>query len=368
MLDHLGLPYLTEGFNTQVQSYRLLADPLPYQHRPLFVYALNVLGVSLLTRQVMLALGFVHERLGSLSYWHRGPRACRSQGAFDIAGGRQVPLILLHGLGVGLLPYFAFVRWLSQHYSYHIYVPELFFLASRPYENPPSAREVVAQLQAMLTVHGHQAGHFLGHSFGCVVAGWMEKLSPSSVQCLTLMEPALFIMMHSDTVINMLHSQPQTCLELCYRYFVFRELFTINLLCRNFFWEQNTMYPEEVRVPMLIELASDDAVIASRSVKRILENEREHRRATARDQKVASRLAAAKTASGGSASDLRHDPLFAQRNSSQMVTSNTATLDVHWCEGFFHGMILGHKKECKKMSRKMAHLMENSNVAETKSP
>jgi len=353
VLEHLGLPDLPEGHNSKVKTHRLMSDPLPYLHRPLFMYALNVMVLPLLTSQVMPRLGFVHERVGGLCYWHRKPQSCN----WDIAAGKKLPLILVHGLGVGLVSYYFFIGWLSQNYSYDIYVPELPFLASRPYENIPSAREVVAQLQSMLTIDGHRSGYFVGHSYGCVVVGWMQKFS-SCVQCLTLMEPALFLIMHSDTILGrILYGQPKTCLELFYRYFVFRELFTVNLLCRNFFWEQSTLYPEEVSVPMLIQLASDDAVIASRSVRRIAEHERARRKRDAKRSQGKQRTT-------GSSFDLRQDLL--QCSSASPVVP----LEVHWSEGFFHGMILGHKPEATKLFHKMRTLLSHVDAhgSEAKSP
>eukprot|EP00928_Gymnodinium_smaydae_P029417 TRINITY_DN22163_c1_g1_i1.p1 TRINITY_DN22163_c1_g1~~TRINITY_DN22163_c1_g1_i1.p1 ORF type:complete len:716 (+),score=162.82 TRINITY_DN22163_c1_g1_i1:57-2150(+) len=347
-LSHMGLEDLHVGRTPNVEPVRLQSDPLIYLHRPLALYLGNAVGVPLLTKIVMLRLGFVRENIGGLCYWHRRPRN-GVKPEKDLAGPGKVPVVLIHGLGVGLLPYFTFILKLSQNHSDNLYVPELPFLASRPYETVPSAREVVAQLQDMLTVNGHTAAHFVGHSFGCIVLGWMLKRSPSSVLYVTLLEPALFLIMKSDILTKVLYGSPGTCLELLYRYFVFRELFTVNLLCRNFFWEQNTMWPEELRVPAVIQLAGDDALVHSRSVRRLMEYEQANRAKAARNLKLKTRNAS------GSSVDIRKDSLQRRPGDGRTLT---CPLEIHWCEGFFHGMILGHTKETDNLFAKMRKIVQ----------
>lgn len=58
-----------------------------------------------------------------------------------------MPLVFVHGLGVGLVPYFMLIYRLSKRHSGDLFVPEFPFLAMAPWESVPSAREVVAQLQ-----------------------------------------------------------------------------------------------------------------------------------------------------------------------------------------------------------------------------
>eukprot|EP00438_Fugacium_kawagutii_P032754 Skav208160 [mRNA] locus=scaffold2891:217853:220323:+ [translate_table: standard] len=118
-----------------------------------------------LPRPWPLRLGFHRERAGGLCYWKR-PRRSGTAGNLDLSAPRQVPLVFVHGLGVGLVPYFMFIYRLSQRHSLSdpagfamavrahlvkpggdLFVPEFPFLAMAPWESVPSAREVVAQLQ-----------------------------------------------------------------------------------------------------------------------------------------------------------------------------------------------------------------------------
>lgn len=323
VLESFGLTHLPHGSNPQLKCYRLLSDPLPVAHRPLWMYAGTSIMCPLMTSQVMRLMGFERLQVGGLTYWKRGPRR-DVQPADEVAG--QVPLVFVHGLGVGLVPYYFFLYRLSKRHSGDFFVPEFPFLAMAPWENVPSAREVIAQIQDMLTANGHTAAHFVGHSFGAVICSWVLKMSPGSMVFMTLMDPANFLIMKSDCLCDVLYGAPQSCFEIVIQWFGFSELFTLNLLCRNIFWEQSSMWPEEIQVPCVIELAGDDHVVSSLFVRRMLEHERqarkEARKASQRKGMFPSGSAAELTAmlKGGKPRETK--------------------LEILWCEGFLHGEIL----------------------------
>mmetsp|Transcript_56780 Transcript_56780/g.161107 ORF Transcript_56780/g.161107 Transcript_56780/m.161107 type:complete len:659 (-) Transcript_56780:263-2239(-) len=342
VLKDASVQHMAGGYNEKVYCYRTFTDPLPVIHRPLLVYVGTSVLVPLLTLQVMGQMGFHRERVGGLSYWKREPRRDVAPDV-DINGGPQTPMVFVHGLGVGLLPYYLFIYRLSRRHSGDFYVPEFPCLAMAPWESVPSAREVVAQLQDMLAANGHTAAHFVGHSFGSLIIGWVIKMSPSSVMYTTLMEPAQFLMMKSECLCKVLYGTPQTCFEMVIRYFGFRELFTVNLLCRNFFWEQSTMWPENINVPTLIELAGADHIVQSLFVTRLLEHER-----TARKQikKKSRRMT-------GSAVDVRGALSALQGAATQQPTE---VLDICWFDGHLHGEILLRPRSQDKLFAKMRQM------------
>lgn len=344
VLDSAGLMHLRHGRNPQVKCFRTFTDPLPVLHRPLIVYAGTSLLCPLLTLQVMSRMGFHRERVGGLAYWKRDPR--RVPADLDTTG--QTPLVFVHGLGVGLVPYYLFIYRLSQRHSGDLYVPEFPFLAMAPWESVPSAREVVAQLQDMLAANGHTAAHFAGHSFGAVVIGWVMKMSASSVIMTTLMEPAHFLMMKSECLAKVLYGEPQTCFEILIRYFGFRELFTANLLCRNFFWEQSTMWPEDIFVPAVIELAGGDHIVQSLFVRRLLEHERAARKERRKVRKP--RLPGSLTGSGSSVDVRSNDG--PRREASEVM-------DILWCDGFLHGEILWRPRAQERLFAKMRQMRQH---------
>jgi pimeloyl-ACP methyl ester carboxylesterase len=347
VLEFTGIS-LGEGRNPNIRPHLLMSDPLPVVHRPLLVYVGSSLICPFMTHQVMRFFGFERERIGGLSYWHRGLRdGIRAD--VDIAGSRRIPLVFLHGLGVGLVPYYLFLYHLSEHYSGELFVPELPFLAMMPWERVPSAREVVAQLQDMLAAHRCVGAHFAGHSFGTVILSWMIKSSPTSIICCTLIEPAAMLSIKSDLLQKMMWDPPINAVYEFLRYFVFRELFTMNLLCRCSFWEQSTLWPEEITTPAVVELASEDAVVSSFFVRRLLEHERAARKQKKRSTDLR-RLRTQAMVPSGSAVDIH----------SKEAQDNEAYLDIMWIDNFMHGQIFFSRKQTLKLLSKMKQMVQDA--------
>eukprot|EP00927_Polykrikos_kofoidii_P054090 TRINITY_DN48571_c0_g1_i1.p1 TRINITY_DN48571_c0_g1~~TRINITY_DN48571_c0_g1_i1.p1 ORF type:complete len:676 (+),score=76.49 TRINITY_DN48571_c0_g1_i1:121-2148(+) len=335
-LEHFGLSQLPQGRNEKIRPYLLSSDRLPVLHRPLFVYLGCSMMFPLLTGRVMRWLGFTRERVGGLLYWMR-PRRSDVPSSLDIAAPGHTPLVFVHGLGVGLVPYYLLIARLSRQHSGEMFVPEFPFLAMAPWESVPSAREIVAQLQDMLKANRHTAAHFMGHSFGSIVIGWMMKMSPSSVVYTTLMEPALFLTLKSDSLTRLLYHPTKHAFETLIRYLTFRELFTVNLLFRNFFWEQSLMWPEDLRVPTVVQLAGDDHIVPSIFVRRLLEHE-----CAARKKKR--RLKKPPLAVSSSSGDVRADNLH-----SKLADRDTLPLEIQWCAGNFHGQILCRRDQTTQL-------------------
>lgn len=355
VLEAAGIPDLPEGRNPKVEPFLLMSDPLPINLRPAMLYLGSSVVVPLMTTAVMQFLGFRRERAGGLIYWHRGPRRDVRTEA-DLSGPRQLPMVFVHGLGCGLGPYYVFLYRLSRRHSGDLYVPELPFMAMHPWETVPSAREVVAQLQDMLAASGHMAAHFVGHSFGSVVIGWVLKMSPSTVVYTTLMEPALFLTLISDVVTKVLHATPKTCYELFLRYFVFRELFTVNLISRCVFWEQSTLWPEDLRTPTIVELASDDYVVASVFVRRLLEHERAARKQRSKEKGLTKPVGhALKTASSAAMLSTCLSPAGERKEHGGR---GDKLLDIMWCDGFVHGQILFHQQAMDRLFARMRRLID----------
>lgn len=354
VLDFTGIEDLPNGRNPDIRARLMMSDRLPVLHRPLFVYVGTAIFCPLMTSQVMRYLGFRQEKVGGLHYWHRGPRNVSAD--LDLAGPRHHPMVFLHGLGVGLVPYYLFIARLSNRYSGELFVPEMPFMAMCPWETVPSAREVVAQLQDMLGANRHTAAHFVCHSFGSAVLSWMMKMSPSSVIYTTFLEPACILVLKSDFISKVLWDPPKTAMDIFLRYLVFRELFTVNLLCRNVFWEQSQVWPEDLFTPAVVELAEDDAVVHSLFVRRLLEHERSVRKQKRRDRRVGpTRLSMAST---GSSVDVRTATDLAHGNEDKPI-------DIQYIDGFFHGQILFHRRQTEKLFSKMRQMVQEGQERQT---
>merc|ERR1712113_332862 len=159
-----------------------------------------------------------------------------------------------------------------------------------------------------------------------------------------MMDPANFLVMKAEVLCEVMYGAPKSCYEKLIQYFGFRELFTLNLLCRNVFWEQCTVYPEEIPVPCVVELAGDDHVVASLFVRRLLEYERQARK----EARKSSSLKKVHVQTG-SAADMQSKSLEGQ--GSKPVRNEP--LDIMWCESFRHGEILVRPGTQDKLFSKM---------------
>eukprot|EP00929_Paragymnodinium_shiwhaense_P113581 TRINITY_DN81866_c0_g1_i1.p1 TRINITY_DN81866_c0_g1~~TRINITY_DN81866_c0_g1_i1.p1 ORF type:complete len:689 (-),score=117.53 TRINITY_DN81866_c0_g1_i1:41-2107(-) len=346
-LAHNEIEDLADGVEPTARCIKV-SDPLLVEHRPLLVYASSSFIFPCITNIVMRALGFKRETIGGLMYWHRPPRSDIPSSS-NIAGDKQPPAIFVHGLGLGLVPYYAFLGRFSESWSGDIFVPEFSFLAMVPYEAMPSAREVVAQLQDMLLVHGHRSAHFMGHSYGSVIVCWVIKMSPTSVTGVTLLEPATFLCWRSEMYNRVILSKPNSIYEQLLRYFVFRELFTINLLQRNT-WEQNILWPEEIRVPCVVQFAAEDFVVHSHSIRRLLESEKALRLKRQQTSMLSGKI---KRFAAGSAVDLQASAVQDAVQEARLA----APLEILWMDNFFHGQILGSSRGTQKLFSKMRRTM-----------
>jgi len=251
---------LKAGFNSNIQAVKLNHDHVPTKYRPLVFYTL-AFGMSDVLNYVLLRrLGFEYHRTGSLYYW-RFP-------------GKSLvpPIVFCHGIGIGLVPYISFIRGLLNSYpGRECFLVEMRNIIMCPQSmRAPSAAEMVVCIQEMLSAWGFggkRAAHFIGHSFGTVVVGWMIKFSRDLVAAATLIAPCPFLLCTYDLCVNFLYRKPTTIREVMFEYYVSRETNLAFYLRRNFIWHRNNLWADELReIPCLVILLGLDEIVPSCSV------------------------------------------------------------------------------------------------------
>ncbi|KAF4687925.1 hypothetical protein FOZ60_003316 [Perkinsus olseni] len=277
-----------DGINEDVKVFRLTKDPLPSLHRPAICYAMTHMMIPALTSLAMtgpgLGMGFSKYRAGSLEYYFR-PGMGRSGDMhllprFDeYTDQRKMPIVFCHGIGLGLLPYIPVVHDIVRRFpDRDIFCVDMPHIACRPFVNLPSAREMSACVIDMLRAWRYSHCHVIGHSFGCILSRWILAYQPSIVQSLSLVDPVNFLLVKSDLLHNALkidHSDPFGALA---TYFSLRELYTVHTFCRNFFWEENIIWPEDLRdVPTHITLCGNDFIAPAHSTRNLLGVEKSER-------------------------------------------------------------------------------------------
>mmetsp|Transcript_21648 Transcript_21648/g.50605 ORF Transcript_21648/g.50605 Transcript_21648/m.50605 type:complete len:645 (-) Transcript_21648:112-2046(-) len=249
------------GVNKSAHSMRLTMDPIPSEYRPLIYYTVTALAFPIIVQTQLSRLGFIRHKSGTLAYWRR-------PGAADCT---DPPLVFCHGVGVNLLPYEGFINVLiKQAPNRSIFLVSLPHISMHIHEDCPSSAEMVACLRDMLKSWGQTCGHFIGHSFGSLLVAWMCLQEPGCVSMATFIDPVCFLLVKPDVCFNFMYREPETPTQLLTHYFVARELYIAHSLSRNFFWNQNLLWPEDLKCPAIVVLSGQDSIVPAYSVRRYL--------------------------------------------------------------------------------------------------
>ncbi|KAK5436177.1 hypothetical protein LTR34_001806 [Exophiala xenobiotica] len=240
-----------------VKSIRLTLDKVEALHRSLTWY-LCIFVVDILTHAYMYNLGGFDFYRGSiansisiipprpqalmasyrsptpnLSYWHR-PHTSQ----------KELPIVFLHGIGVGLYPYMQLLKEVNvgrrdEDGMIGILAVEILPISSRICHPLPRKENMCQQLESVLDSHG------------------FDKF---------------ILVSHSLTV-----RTPQFANEWLLWYFGSKDIGVAHTLSRTFFWSQNILWKEDLLVHQAtVFLSAKDSVINAPHVRRYLQDVVEH--------------------------------------------------------------------------------------------
>ncbi|KAF9908176.1 hypothetical protein EC991_010197 [Linnemannia zychae] len=246
------------GFNPNVQCIRLAFDPVIASHRPLVYYAM-VWIANKFAGLVFMALGFMryegtvdathqpkknrtHQHVvdpsTDLNYWYRAP----------VNPDNKVPLVFLHGIGVGLVQYIHWVIALST-ISRPIIMVEVPYVSNKLIKGDcMTPDDTYYAIERILRRHEYPKATFFGHSLGTMLCAAVCRASPASspksiVAGLILADPICFLTHHSIAR-NFAYRIPATAAELVMDLFAAREIGTSWYIMRRFHWDQCIFFPK----------------------------------------------------------------------------------------------------------------------------
>ncbi|KAF4447316.1 hypothetical protein F53441_9140 [Fusarium austroafricanum] len=161
----------------------------------------------------------------SLTYWHR-PHASKI----------RLPILFIHGIGVGLYPYINFLADINAHVDENssdgqvgIIAIEIMSVSSRITYEAMLKDEMCDEIRRILTAHGWKK---------CVLAS---------------------------------HSRPSQPNEYLLSYFGSKDIGIAHTLFRRFFWADNLLWKEDIRDhPVTVVLAGRDSVIDAGAIRAYL--------------------------------------------------------------------------------------------------
>lgn len=259
-----GLP---EGYNRDCVLMKFSNEPVVHQHRPLVAYSLvHVLLQECITPLKMHWMGFSRNKFRSVTYQYR-------QGAL---GNSTQPLVFIHGLGVGPIPYAKFLARLiektqdesSDLYGRSLFCLELHAVSQRLMPQDLLPHEFVDDVTALFRQHHRFPEHIgaiiMGHSYGSFPTSWLCKMNPGLCAGVVLLDPACLLLHHTKIVFNILYRQPAQAVERFMDYFIKTELFFNAHARRHFFWYVNILFLEDIDTltkPTMVLLSEDDEML-----------------------------------------------------------------------------------------------------------
>lgn len=249
-----------KGRNDQLTCARLTLDPVRAVHRPLAFYA-GVKCMSWILGLILRAQGFQRYQSGRMWYWYR---------RWPDAG--HPPLVFVHGIGIGILPYYWFLSrlWVTRP----MFILEVPYVSMQLTSVNMTVDETVDAVDDMMRTHQVQHACIMGHSFGSIIAAWIIKSLPHRVSSIVLLDPVCFLLFLPDVCCNFVYATPRSRLrDWLVHYFAKRELHVSHTLSRHFWWHRNILWAEELppTVPTTVLLSGRDEIAPAASVREYLQ-------------------------------------------------------------------------------------------------
>ncbi|KAI1771215.1 hypothetical protein F4818DRAFT_450060 [Hypoxylon cercidicola] len=179
-----------------------------------------------------------------ISYWHRPHTATD-----------KLPVLFLHGIGIGLYTYAAFLTRLNSTPGVQngdgqigIIATENLPISFRLTGTPLSRLEFLERIATILDAHGWDRFVLASHSYGSVLATHMlrsENLT-DRIAAVVLVDPVTILLHLPDVAYNFTRRPPKKANEWQLWYFASMDPGVAYCLGRHFFWKDNIVWKEEL--------------------------------------------------------------------------------------------------------------------------
>ncbi|KAI7853313.1 Alpha/Beta hydrolase protein [Circinella umbellata] len=266
MIDHFSDKFgvhFAPGYDEDIIAFRLTLDPVQAYHRPLVFY-LSIISMTYLNTFLLYFWGF--KKYGpdipsALSLWWTTSENASSSLSAQTAVSSSItsstkrvaywyregkrsdkkPIIFIHGIGPGLLPYLKFVYHLLD-IDAPLFCVEQPYVSMRCTEDVPSMHETVQDLERMLHYHGFHDAVYVSHSLGTALTSWAVQHIPRTVAGVVMLDPICFMLHYRDICVNFVYRIPKTASESIVKFFASSELYISYYISRHFHWFQLALY------------------------------------------------------------------------------------------------------------------------------
>lgn len=208
-----------------------------------------------------------------LSYWH-SPHTSKT----------RLPILFIHGIGIGLYPYVNFLADLNHANKLQdpdgnvgIIAIEIMSMSFRITNSALEKDEMCDEIQAILKTHGWEKFVLISHSYGSVISTHLlhhpelaYKIGP-----MLLIDPVSFLLHLPDVAYNFTCRRPKRANEHQLYYFASKDMGVSHTLSRRFFWSENILWKHDIEGHrMTVALSGKDLIVDSTAVRRYLTDEK----------------------------------------------------------------------------------------------
>ncbi|KAI6081349.1 hypothetical protein F4821DRAFT_249445 [Hypoxylon rubiginosum] len=184
------------------------------------------------------------SEVDGLSYWHRPHTATD-----------RLPVLFLHGIGIGLYTYVQFLKRLNSgpgsqdgEGQIGIIAIENLPISFRLTGAPLGRLDFLDRIATILDAHGWDRFVLVSHSYGTALATHMlrsENLT-DRIASVMLVDPVTILLHLPDVAYNFTRRRPRSANEWQLWYFASMDPGVAHALGRHFFWKDNIVWKEEL--------------------------------------------------------------------------------------------------------------------------
>jgi pimeloyl-ACP methyl ester carboxylesterase len=201
----------------------------------------------------------------NISYWYT-PHTSKN----------RLPVLFIHGIGVGLYPYIPFLTKIQEQErssdgNVGIIALEIAPITSKITNEVLAKDEMVAQINAVVTAHGWEKFVLVSHSYGTVISTHLHHTPETAAKIgpTLLVDPVTFLLHLPDVAYNFTAREPVGANEYQLWFFAAQDMGIAHTLRRHFFWTENILWKEDITGrDVTASLSEDDLIVDTEAVGR----------------------------------------------------------------------------------------------------
>mgnify|MGYP005994081363 CR=1 FL=1 len=212
--------------------------------------------------------------MGCMSYWvRRGIPIPPPKGPWAKPSPPEVPLVFVHGVGLGLVTYLPFLCGLFRACTHRtVVLLELPHVSMKlGIENFPTIQTIAASTEQAMQQLDLPPALWVCHSLGTFVFAGINRLKPHLIDSCVLIDPVCFMLWEATTMNNFCYCEPRTPMQIVQQYHVCKELLISWYFQRHFYFSDAVLLREDVPLRAKVVISQSDNIYDTSRVLEYLE-------------------------------------------------------------------------------------------------